>query len=279
MTPTRNYPPATQVGVAHRLDSAAIALAHAARLCLNWTAQCWRVVNNAITPEAKTLQRLAHIVAMLACGTIASQAAIFNNTFTTQAAPGFLIVQTNISIPGGLTADYAVLTNGFLFMKNPVTRGVLRDDGNTIGNAIWTTNLDILNITNLTIINEFKVQGKSVSFTSFNGTNVAPVNFTNSATVTWAVSGSNVTATASGGVTTDVTTMTYSGTNNASLDMSTNGMSFFVTLTNHILVGTFSNLPAKTAYKTYTFCFQQDSSGGWVPKLRSEEHTSELQSL
>lgn len=88
------------------------------------------------------------------------------------------------------------------------------------------------------------------------------------ATNTISAGKTNLTISSAGG-STAVTTLTYSGTNIVGADMSTNGMSFYLLVTNHCLLGTatFSNLPAKTAYQTYTFCFQQDSAGGYVPKL------------
>jgi hypothetical protein len=72
-----------------------------------------------------------------------------------------------------------------------------------------------------------------------------------------------------GGLTTDVTTLAWSGTNITGFDCSTNGESFFLLVTNHCLFGasTFSNLPAKTAYKTFTLCLQMDGTGGYVPKF------------
>ena len=71
------------------------------------------------------------------------------------------------------------------------------------------------------------------------------------------------------GVTTDVTSLGWSGTNITGFDCATNGESFYLLVTNNCLFGasTFSNLPAKTAYKTYTLCLQMDGTGGYTVKI------------
>lgn len=88
--------------------------------------------------------------------------------------------------------------------------------------------------------------------------------------ISWDPATQTISSTASGGGLTEaVTTLTYSGTNAVGFDCSTNGMSYYILLTNHVLFGssTFASLPAKTAYRTFTLCLQQDSAGGYVPKF------------
>lgn len=81
--------------------------------------------------------------------------------------------------------------------------------------------------------------------------------------------GTTLSSSGGSGLTEAVTTLTYSGTNAVGFDCSTNGMSYYILLTNHVLFGssTFASLPAKTAYRTFTLCLQQDSAGGYVPKF------------
>lgn len=81
--------------------------------------------------------------------------------------------------------------------------------------------------------------------------------------------GTTLSSSGGGGLTEAVTTLTYTTTNAVGFDCSTNGASYFLLLTNHVLFGssTFSSLPAKTAYRTFTLCLQQDSTGGYVPKF------------
>jgi len=109
--------------------------------------------------------------------------------------------------------------------------GILTNDGagglgfsTNISQAITINNFTVTNLTvqsNLVVNQSIKLQGKELGSTHINGTNVFPVvNITNTASVTWAVSGSNITATASGGDTTatNVVTLTMTGTNVSAMD-------------------------------------------------------------
>ena len=101
---------------------------------------------------------------------------------------------------------------------------------------------------------------------SVNGTNVSTANLANSATVTYGVSGSNITATAAGGGGASVwqqnTTLTYSGTN-VTMDITGGGTNYVLTLTNsttHFVAPT--GLPASTSTNlTFYLFLQQDSTG------------------
>jgi hypothetical protein len=126
---------------------------------------------------------------------------------------------TNLYLGSGLTLSYATASTlpilngskGLVSLANAV--GMLTNNGS--GGFGFTTNLttDItvnnITTTNLTVQNSITLKGKQLGSTHFNGTNVYPtVNFTNSATVTWAFDGSsNITATASG------TTVSVNATN------------------------------------------------------------------
>jgi len=89
--------------------------------------------------------------------------------------------------------------------------------------------------------------------------------FTNALTL----NGSPVLTNASGGVTTVVTPLAYSGTNITGFNCLTNNATYTLTLTNHCLfdASTFTGLPNTTTNVFFTLAFKQDSAGGWVPKL------------
>lgn len=84
------------------------------------------------------------------------------------------------------------------------------------------------------------------------------------------LSGNTLTATGSGsGLVETVVTLGWSTTNITGFDCTTNGVSYYLLLTNNCLFGssTFSNLPTKSQYRTFVLCLQQDSTGGYTPKF------------
>ena len=92
------------------------------------------------------------------CVAVFGQAPLHRQTFTTNSATGFSISGTNFSMPGDFRANAGIFTNDFRLLTNPIPFGVLRADlGGTNGN--WSTNLDTLNLTNLTVNNFF---GKTI---------------------------------------------------------------------------------------------------------------------
>jgi len=173
-------------------------------------------------------------------------------------------------------------TNGqALTMTNGLPVWMTRNDG-SVGTNTYTTivvqtnNVTVLKGGHITISNSITILTNG-TFTLQNIPLPAVLVALTNGTVTNAtLSGltlsndGTLTATGSGsGVTTDVTALGWSGTNITGLDCTTNGASFYLLVTNNCLLGssTFSNLPAKTAYKTYTICFQQDGTGGYTVKL------------
>ncbi len=71
------------------------------------------------------------------------------------------------------------------------------------------------------------------------------------------------------GLSTHVTTLGWSSTNLTGFNCATNGESFYVLATNnfHFGTSTFTNLPAKTVYQSYTLCVQMDTTGGWIGSM------------
>ncbi len=190
---------------------------------------------------------------------------------TTQIGRSGTTAGSTIWVTNGVPLTNMVAKGTFSYPSGATNGFILITDAN--GLASWTTNVPALTVTNLYVINEFKIQGKTVNFTSVNGTNVQQLNLTNSATVTWAYDGgSNVTATGSasgGGVSTAVTALGLSGTNVTGFSCLTNNMTYTLTLTNHLLFGTstFTDVPNTTTNHFFTLGLKQDASGGWVPKF------------
>ncbi len=108
--------------------------------------------------------------------------------------------------------------------------------------------------------NGVPIGGSSVSI---NGTNVSPANFTNTATITYAVSGSNIMASASGAAAQVFNQVTFSGTTNLNnFDCSLGSASevhFYVSLTNNAYAGLWSNIP--TGPKQVWIHLKQDGTG------------------
>lgn len=117
--------------------------------------------------------------------------------------------------------------NGVLYSTWPssLTNGGILTDTTGSGDLRWATNFDAFTVTNLTVITNnvsvlnvsqtIKVNGKAATVFSVNGTEMAIANLTNSATVTFNVSGTNITATAtsSGGTSVYVNGTNVSGPN------------------------------------------------------------------
>ncbi len=78
-----------------------------------------------------------------------------------------------------------------------------------------------------------------------------------------------ITAGSGSGVSTTVTPLAYSGTNITGFNCLTNNATYTLVLTNHCLfnAATFTGLPNTTTNMFFTLGFQQNSAGGWVPKL------------
>ncbi len=96
---------------------------------------------------------------------------------------------------------------------------------------------------------------------SVNATNLNPINLTNSATVTWAISGSNVTATDSPAALTWVT-LTQSGTNISGFDPAL-GNYFKLTITNTAFIPAPSTLPSTTTPQNIELWILEDAVGTW----------------
>ena len=97
---------------------------------------------------------------------------------------------------------------------------------------------------------------------SVNATNVTTPNFQDTATVTWAKSGSNLTATAVASSTpTSFNALTQTGTNASAMNFSglANGSAFYLTVSNTLFMPTPSNIPA-TPFTFYVY-IQQPSTG------------------
>lgn len=117
----------------------------------------------------------------------------------------------------------------------------------------------------LVITQSITLANNLVSAITVNGTNPAPlINITNSGTVTWAQSGTNWTATASGGDTTatNIVTLVQSGTNAPQLDFSlvARGGVFKMVLTNNAYFGAPANVN-NTDFKKAWLIVQQPSTG------------------
>lgn len=198
---------------------------------------------------------------------------IATNSFAAEGGTvtNFTVINLNVSnfFATNIYSSNFYATN--IFATNIYTTNLFAT--NIYNSNFYTTNVYSSNIftTNLTVNNNnntFKLNGKDVSFISVNGTNVAPFNLTNSATVTLGVSGTNVTMTASGGgggggasVWIPNTALTYSGGTNVTIDGS-GGTNFFLLLTNTAFFVTPNNVPASKSTNTYfTVYFQQDSTG------------------
>ena len=195
---------------------------------------------------------------------------ILRNSFTTNSVgrtPNVLPTSTNtiyplmVLNPDGSGGDRQILFNAALTVTGTNA---------SIGGDLFVTNIFVTTVNATTV----KINGKDASVTSVNGTNITPLNLTNTATVTWAFDGtSNVTATATSsggsGVTTVVTPLAYSGTNITGFNCTTNNATFTLTLTNHCLFGTstFVDLPNTTTNHFFTLALKQDSAGTWVPKF------------
>jgi len=141
-------------------------------------------------------------------------------------------------------------------------------------NSVTITNLTVINTNvfnvskggHLTVSNSLSILTILTNVLATTGTGLV-TNMVVGSGLAYDTSTRTLSATASGGgVTTDVTTLGWSGTNITGFDATTNGMSFYLLATNnaHFGTATFSNLPAKTAYKTYTLCVQMDSTGGRI---------------
>lgn len=78
-----------------------------------------------------------------------------------------------------------------------------------------------------------------------------------------------ISATASGGVTTSVTPLAYSGTNITGFNCLTNNATYTLLLTNHCLfnAASFTGLPNTTTNMFFTLALKQDGTGTWVPKF------------
>jgi hypothetical protein len=201
---------------------------------------------------------------------------------------------TNLVIEGT-----AVQTNALVRTSNPgkvlttITNnvGILTNDGS--GNFGFTTNItqDItinnFTVTNLTVLNNlvvsnlYTVNGNHNTLIVTNSLTIQPVKTNLLATtstglvtnanygtgISWDPTTRTISATATGsGLSTHVTTLTWSGTNAVGFNAATNGETFIITLTNNVLFGTstFSNLPNKDEYKTFALGLQQDSTGGRI---------------
>jgi hypothetical protein len=167
------------------------------------------------------------------------------NQFTTNANKVAIkdgVKLTNAVLAGAITGAYAEFANN------------VQVDGQ----------LDIVGTGNL--------QGRALSALSQNGTNGAPaVNFTNSATVTWARSGSNwtanATATGSAGSTnyrSAVVELGLSGTNvTGTIDWAATNVCYRLTLTTNAYFGDLNvNVPATNFFQFLELDLVQDSVGG-----------------
>jgi len=210
-------------------------------------------------------------------------------------SPSFRMASTNAFFSGNLSLNGR--TNKLSIVNDTLYLDGVAVGGSTTTNfysTIITTNLTVLNsltvsnitVTNVTVVNNmttsnlFYVSGKgntlivtqalTLNYVKTNllatDANGLVTNANYGSGISWDPSTLTLSATATGGVTTDVTTLGWSGTNITGFDCSTNGESFYLFVTNnaHFGTATFSNLPAKTAYKTYTLCLQMNSTGGYI---------------
>lgn len=183
--------------------------------------------------------------------------------------PGFFTTGTNMTVPGNLSLNGR--TN-----RLSIANDQLLLDGIPISGGSETAP-----ILNQYISNYFAINGRNNTLIvtqaltlQFIKTNLLSVDANGlvtttkfGANITWDPATQTLNSTGGGsGLTETVTTLGWSGTNLTGFDCATNGASYYVLLTNHALIGssTMANLPAKTAYKTYTLCVQNDSTGVWT---------------
>jgi len=151
-----------------------------------------------------------------------------------------LTKEASLTDAGVLGLKSLRVTNAFAYVPGAGASKVLTSDAS--GNASWAA-----------------ASGGSV--VSVNATNLNPINLTNSATVTWAISGSNVTATASPAALTWIT-LTQSGTNISGFDPAL-GNYFRLTITNNAFIPAPSTLPSTTTPQNIELWILEDSVGTW----------------
>ncbi len=201
----------------------------------------------------------------------------------------FAIMLWIAAVPGPPSTEY---TRGLMVTTNAVEArtylGVSSGGSSptNVADTYYVTNIYATNITvnnNLTVSNLFVQNGSHNTMVITNNLVLQPVKTnilatTSTGLVTNLVIGTGLSydpatrtlsSTGGSGVTTDVTTLAWSGTNITGFDCTTNGESFYLLVTNNCLFGaaTFSNLPAKTVYKTYALCLQMDGTGGYIVKI------------
>ncbi len=134
--------------------------------------------------------------------------------------------------------------------------------------SVNATNVPTPNVTNSATVT-WSINGTNITATSaaggttvsVNATNVSTPNFTNSSTVTWAISGSNVTATASTAALTWIT-LTQIGTNIFGFDPSL-GNYFKLTITNTAFIPAPTTLPSTTTPQNIELWILENNIGTW----------------
>src|SRR6266487_3220434 len=147
----------------------------------------------------------------------------------------------------------------------PATNDLFVVESGTTNKNITYANLKAaINLTNTFSINGTNITATSAAggtTVSVNATNVSTPNFTNSTTVTWAISGSNVTATASTAALTWIT-LTQIGTNIFGFDPSL-GNYFKLTITNTAFIPAPTTLPSTTTPQNSELWILENNIGTW----------------
>jgi len=192
--------------------------------------------------------------------------------FTTNLSQNIVINNatiTNLTVQNNLTVSNLYTVNGnhnTLIVTNALTLNSLKTNLLAVTSTGLITNANYGSGITWTP-STLTLSASSGTTVSVNATNVTTPNIQDTATVTWAVSGSNVTATAvsSGGAAgwPPNTALTYSGGTNLTIALGPSQTNYYATLTNST---TFfvapTGLPATTTTNlTFYLFLQQDSTG------------------
>jgi hypothetical protein len=198
--------------------------------------------------------------------TIVNNLTVSNITVTNVTVQNNLTVSNLYTVNGKnntltVTNNLTIVTNGSLTLSNLPAPSVL----------VLGTNRNVTNATlsGLTLGNDNTLTATSGTTVSVNATNVTTPNFQDSATVSWAKSGSNLIATAAGGggasTWLPIATLAYTSATNVTMDAS-GGTNFLVNVTNTTFMAAPANAPGSstTTNTCWTVTFKMNATGGYA---------------
>jgi hypothetical protein len=206
----------------------------------------------------------------------ATNITVLNNLYASNFFSTNVVIQNNLTVSNitvtNVTIQNNLTTSNLFYVSGKGNSLVVTQTLQVSGQYVYplaagtgitlTTNNIGTGQTNVTI-----AASSSGTTVSLNATNVTTPNFQDTATVTWAKSGSNITATASGGDTTatNIVTLTMTGTNVSSMDYSlvSRGGAFKLVLTGNAYIGAPANVANTTLTKAWLMV-QQPSTGTCV---------------